>query len=254
MNRNRITWSTGAAAADFGLAVPRELVVLHGPRRDRGHRGVAAFDDGAERFAVALLGPGSLDWSYDPAIAELQIEGVRGTGPGTELVVVHLAGRAFHVADAMLDAPLGAFRCDAVFGELGFLRQCGGFTFCDGRFRVTLALARETNLHYDGALGTLDATPVDGSLAISTRGDRRARGAAPVALRARASVPGVLPIWRQIGGPLLPAVVGADGGLEVLAGGLGAGQRAVYAVVAEHGDSIAIESVVVHGQLAPLPA
>jgi hypothetical protein len=248
-----VRWLTGSAARELPLGGgAREWIHLHGPRRDRDCRGAASFDDGTNRFSIALTGPGAVDWSYDPAIGELQIDGLRGTDRSSELFVVRHAGEEFHVADAALSGALGGFWCNAIFGELSFGGRDRRFTFGDGRFRVELGLPHPANVHYDGALGSLDATPVDGALRIVTRTELCVPCGAGdcVTLRANASDPDASLEFQQVQGTALRATRIADGGLLVETEDLGAGRLAVFAVTARHRGAVAIESIVVHGVAA----
>lgn len=249
MAQQNESWVTGPEVADLGITAARETRQLLGPRTDRGYRGTATFDDGDNCFTVVLRGPGSLDWNYDPAVGELRILGVHATSPATEIVVVCHAGNGFHVADARIDGPLGAFRSNALFGEVAFQEQCGVFTFCDGGFCTTLSFPGPTNVHYDGALGALDATPMDGSLRLETCREVTATTTAGTArLTARTNSAAARLHWRQIGGPSLPVVEAEDGILCVDPADL-AGRRAVFVVSACDGRSLALESVVLRGEL-----
>ena len=216
---------------------------LLGRTERRGHRGVQTFADGYHRFSVALLGSGSLDWDFDPELGELRLLALRGTDSTTSISIVRLAGHDFHVADARLDGAIGSFRSNALFGELTFRGQLGPFAFSDGRLEVQLVFPTETVVHYDGAVGTLDATPADGSLMIETPKDLWATET-ELALCARPSLPTAEVPWSQVRGPRLPFEADIDGRCSIKAGQLPPGRRALFVVAARDHDALAVETVV----------
>lgn len=224
------------------------LEPLRGGLRCARFAGRRAFDDGAVRFAVALEGAGSMDFAFDASTGELTIDRVRGTNGTTKITVLRLGGADavdFGVGDSRLDRPIGAFASNCVFGHLELRAGRGAFAFADGEMRFDAVLRTPSIVRYDGGMGSLDVSPVDGSLALDTRSELIVgRPAADLILKARPSASGARVDWRQVRGPRL-GLRTADEGVRLRSEDLPVGEEAMFLVGAAAPRAMVLESVFV---------
>ncbi len=222
---------------------------LDGDLRCMRFAGVRSFHDGVVRFTVALRGPGTMDFRYESSTGELVVERLRGTGETTQLVVHRHGVRGlcdFSLADCSLDQPLGALWSNAVFGTVELRRQRGRFVLADGSMVFEALFPRATVVRYDGAHGALEVSPADGSLALDARHEHLVGARADdLRLIAHPSAPDARVAWKQVRGPRLAMLGKRSAEPSLRAGGLGAGEEAVFLVGAELPRAVAVETVVV---------
>ncbi|MBI5853557.1 MAG: hypothetical protein HZB39_21315 [Planctomycetes bacterium] len=222
---------------------------LDGDLRCVRFSGIRSFHDGVVRFTVALRGQGTMDFRYESSTGELVVDRLRGTDARTQLVV-HRHGLHglfdFGLADCSLDQPLGSLWSNALFGTIELRRQRGSFVLADGSMVFQAVFPRTTVVRYDGAHGALDVTPADGSLALDARREHVVGArAGELRLVAHPSAPDARVAWRQVRGPRLEMLGKRSAEASLRAGGLGAGEEAVFFVGAELPRAVAVETVVV---------
>lgn len=249
MNTGEFGWRVRRGASRCPVEGHAAFERLDGDLRCVRFSGTRSFHDGVVRFTVALRGPGTMDFRYEPSTGELVVDRLRGTDARTELVVHRHGLRGlgdFGLADCVLDQPLGALWSNALFGTIELRRQRGCFVLADGSMVFQAVFPRATVVRYDGAHGALDATPADGSLALDARHEHVV-GARTDDLRliANPSAPNARVAWKQVRGPRLELLGRRSAEPSLRAGGLGAGEEAVFFVGAELPRAVAVETVVV---------